>query len=215
MPDLVARLSKLLFDRCNGNCELVTEIIKEICKLDFSESKSSTDVRNLSHFIVIPAIPSSPDPLFGTSPFRASSFTSRVAETPFAGKLRVAIGGSAESRQSSSPNDHFAVFGIFFGNSLHLHLCCSGAKPRQYFGASTIHDRNQRKREKNRRKKVVDGNRSQSLARHHRIASRTFERYQCFCSIGFVTNVEFFSHGKSLANNRDDFCHSMCNRTNS
>lgn len=55
IPDLVARLSKLLFDRCNGNCELVTEIVKEISKLDFSESKSSTDVRNLSHFIVIPA----------------------------------------------------------------------------------------------------------------------------------------------------------------
>ena len=220
MPDLVARLSKLLFDRCNGNCELVTEIVKEISKLDFSESKSSTDVRNLSHFIVIPAVPSSPDPLFGASPLRASSLTSRAAETPLAGQLRFAIGGAAESRQPSPPNDHSAVFGIFLGNflgeSLGRQLCDSGAKSRQYFGASSVDGGNERKREGKRgRKKVPDGNRSQDRACHRRVASRTFERYQRVRPSGGVTFVEFVGSRRSSARNRDDFCHSLRDGANS
>lgn len=215
MPDLAARLAKLLFDRCNGNCELVTEIVKEISKLDFSESKSSTDVRNLSHFIVIPAIPFSPDPLFGTSPLCASSLTSRAAETPLAGKLRVAIGGAAESRQSSSPCSHSAVFRNSLRNPLREHICGSVAKPRQHPRSSPIAGPKQRERKNNRRKKVHDGNRSQNLPCHSRFASGTMSRRECLRSIGFATNVEFIGCRRSRAINRDDFCHAMRDGANS
>ena len=53
MADITAQLAKLLYDRCGGHSELVTEIVKDISRENLSESSKTTNaVRNLSHFIV-------------------------------------------------------------------------------------------------------------------------------------------------------------------
>ena len=53
MAEIVSRLAKTLFDRCNGHFELVTELVKEIAKLNLSDSgKAMNDTRNISHFLV-------------------------------------------------------------------------------------------------------------------------------------------------------------------
>lgn len=53
MADITAQLAKVLFDRCGGHSDLVTEIVKDISRENFSEnSKTTNAVRNLSHFIV-------------------------------------------------------------------------------------------------------------------------------------------------------------------
>ena len=53
MADITAQLAKLLYDRCGGHSELVTEIVKDISRENLSESSKTTNaIRNLSHFIV-------------------------------------------------------------------------------------------------------------------------------------------------------------------
>ena len=54
MSELVSRLAKTLYDRCNGHYELVTELVKEISNQNLSDStKATNDIRNLSHFLVL------------------------------------------------------------------------------------------------------------------------------------------------------------------
>lgn len=53
MATLSARLASVLYDRWNHHHDLVTELLNEISRKDFSESsKTMSSTRNLSHFIV-------------------------------------------------------------------------------------------------------------------------------------------------------------------
>ena len=53
MADITAQLAKLLYDRCSGHSDLVTEIVKDISHENLSESSKTTNsIRNLSHFVV-------------------------------------------------------------------------------------------------------------------------------------------------------------------
>ena len=84
MAEIVSHLAKTLFDRCNGHFELVTELVKEISKLNLSDSgKATNDTRNLSHFLVWNTMRvSSLDTLFRSSSFCSASFSSCLVETP-------------------------------------------------------------------------------------------------------------------------------------
>ena len=53
VPDRIARLSQILYERCSGNAELVTDLIREATHQNLGEAAKPTGlVRNLSHFIV-------------------------------------------------------------------------------------------------------------------------------------------------------------------
>lgn len=53
MADRIAQLARILYERCSGNSELVTDLIRETTRQNFCESaKTTASVRNLSHFIV-------------------------------------------------------------------------------------------------------------------------------------------------------------------
>lgn len=53
VPDRIARLSQILYERCSGNAELVTDLIREATHQNLGDAAKPTGlVRNLSHFIV-------------------------------------------------------------------------------------------------------------------------------------------------------------------
>ena len=61
MADRIAQLARILYERCSGNSELVTDLIRETTRQNFCESaKTTASVRNLSHFIVRVSNPSHP-----------------------------------------------------------------------------------------------------------------------------------------------------------
>ena len=54
IPDRIARLAQILYERCNGNVELVTDLIREATHQHLGDAAKPTGlVRNLSHFIVL------------------------------------------------------------------------------------------------------------------------------------------------------------------
>lgn len=110
MADITAQLAKVLFDRCGGHSDLVTEIVKDISRENFSEnSKTTNAVRNLSHFIVynlsqIVFDRSHVDGLLRASARCPSRLPSSATKTSGSRGLYVAFGHRAEFGTARSQN---------------------------------------------------------------------------------------------------------------